>query len=451
MVKQGTILVVDDNKGILKALGLLLDKYFDKVILISSPNRIAGTLWNERVDVVLLDMNFSAGINTGNEGIYWLSQIKKADANIQVVVFTAYADIDLAVRAIKEGAADFVVKPWENEKLVATLLSAYNLGKSKKEVKFLKGMRQELSSAAPMFWGASQAMRQVRMLVDKVAATDANILITGENGTGKEVLAREIHRLSSRSSELMVTVDMGALTESLFESELFGHVKGAFTDARADRIGKFEIARGGTLFLDEIGNLSYHLQAKLLSAIQSRSIVRVGSNQPVQTDIRLICATNRNLPEMVTQKLFREDLLYRINTIHIEIPPLRERKEDILPLAEMFLAKYAAKYHKQGLGIDTAAQKKLRDYPWAGNIRELQHTIEKAAIVCETENIMEDNLLTAPQKAPVAQPAVSTLEQMERDMIVRAIRMNDGNMSAVAAQLGITRQTLYNKIKKYEV
>ena len=451
MVKQGAVLVVDDNKGILKALGLLLDKYFDKVILISSPNRIAGTLWNERVDVVLLDMNFSAGINTGTEGIYWLSQIKKADANIQVVVFTAYADIDLAVRAIKEGAADFVVKPWENDKLIATLLSAYNLGKSKKEVKFLKGMRQELSSAAPMFWGASQSMRQVRLLVDKVAATDANVLITGENGTGKEVLAHEIHRLSSRAAELMVTVDMGALTESLFESELFGHVKGAFTDARTDRIGKFEIARGGTLFLDEIGNLSYHLQAKLLSAIQNRSIVRVGSNLSVPTDIRLICATNRNLPEMVTQKQFREDLLYRINTIHIEIPSLRERKEDILPLAEMFLSRYAAKYHKQGLGIDTGAQKKLRDYPWPGNIRELQHTVEKAVIVCETENIAEDNLLMASPQVSAAQPAVSTLEQMERDMIVRAIRINDGNMSAVAAQLGITRQTLYNKIKKYEL
>ena len=419
-------MVVDDNKGILKALGLLLDKYFDKVILISSPNRIAGTLWNERVDVVLLDMNFSAGINTGNEGIYWLSQIKKADANIQVVVFTAYADIDLAVRAIKEGAADFVVKPWENDKLIATLLSAYNLGKSKKEVKFLKGMRQELSSAAPMFWGASQSMRQVRLLVDKVAATDANVLITGENGTGKEVLAREIHRLSSRAAELMVTVDMGALTESLFESELFGHVKGAFTDARTDRIGKFEIARGGTLFLDEIGTMSYEIQS-------------------------LLCATNRNLPEMVTQKQFREDLLYRINTIHIEIPSLRERKEDILPLAEMFLSRYAAKYHKQGLGIDTGAQKKLRDYPWPGNIRELQHTVEKAVIVCETENIAEDNLLMASPQVSAAQPAVSTLEQMERDMIVRAIRINDGNMSAVAAQLGITRQTLYNKIKKYEL
>ena len=284
-----------------------------------------------------------------------------------------------------------------------------------------------------------------------MAVTDANVLITGENGTGKEVLAREIHRLSSRAAELMVTVDMGALTESLFESELFGHVKGAFTDARTDRIGKFEIARGGTLFLDEIGNLSYHLQAKLLSAIQSRSIVRVGSNLSVPTDIRLICATNRNLPEMVTQKQFREDLLYRINTIHIEIPSLRERKEDILPLAEMFLSRYAAKYHKQGLGIDTGAQKKLRDYPWPGNIRELQHTVEKAVIVCETENIAEDNLLMASPQVSAAQPAVSTLEQMERDMIVRAIRINDGNMSAVAAQLGITRQTLYNKIKKYEL
>ena len=277
------------------------------------------------------------------------------------------------------------------------------------------------------------------------ALTDKQLKELNEKYDTNDMTCDEYH------SFLSDLVDMGALTESLFESELFGHVKGAFTDARTDRIGKFEIARGGTLFLDEIGNLSYHLQAKLLSAIQSRSIVRVGSNLSVPTDIRLICATNRNLPEMVTQKQFREDLLYRINTIHIEIPSLRERKEDILPLAEMFLSRYAAKYHKQGLGIDTGAQKKLRDYPWPGNIRELQHTVEKAVIVCETENIAEDNLLMASPQVSAAQPAVSTLEQMERDMIVRAIRINDGNMSAVAAQLGITRQTLYNKIKKYEL
>ena len=441
-------MVVDDNKGILKALGLLLDKYFDKVILISSPNRIAGTLWNERVDVVLLDMNFSAGINTGNEGIYWLSQIKKADANIQVVVFTAYADIDLAVRAIKEGAADFVVKPWENDKLIATLLSAYNLGKSKK-VKFLKGMRQELSSAAPMFWGASQSMRQVRLLVDKVAATDANVLITGENGTGKEVLAREIHRLSSRAAELMVTVDMGALTESLFESELFGHVKGAFTDARTDRIGKFEIARGGTLFLDEIGNLSYHLQAKLLSAIQSRSIVRVGSNLSVPTDIRLICATNRNLPEMVTQKQFREDLLYRINTIELHIPPLRERGNDILLLADYFLDCYARKYKKKIGGLTRDAKTKLQSYAWPGNVRELQHAIERAVILSDGPMLRPENFMLHPAPAQKkGEPEELNLGVLEKEAIERALRRADGNITRAAELLGITRFALYRKLDK---
>ena len=289
-------------------------------------------------------------------------------------------------------------------------------------------------------------------LAKKAAQTDNSVFLIGESGTGKEVVAQSIHRDSYRGGQSFVDINCASLPETLLDSELFGYVPGAFTGASKNgKIGLFELANGGTLFLDEIGNLSYHLQAKLLSAIQSRSIVRVGSNLSVPTDIRLICATNRNLPEMVTQKQFREDLLYRINTIHIEIPSLRERKEDILPLAEMFLSRYAAKYHKQGLGIDTGAQKKLRDYPWPGNIRELQHTVEKAVIVCETENIAEDNLLMASPQVSAAQPAVSTLEQMERDMIVRAIRINDGNMSAVAAQLGITRQTLYNKIKKYEL
>ena len=452
MVKQGTVLVVDDNKGILKALGLLLDKYFDKVILISSPNRIAGTLWNERVDMVLLDMNFSAGINTGNEGIYWLSQIKKADANIQVVVFTAYADIDLAVRAIKEGAADFVVKPWENDKLIATLLSAYNLGKSKKEVKFLKGMRQELSSAAPMFWGASQSMRQVRLLVDKVAATDVNVLITGENGTGKEVLAREIHRLSSRAAELMVTVDMGALTESLFESELFGHVKGAFTDARTDRIGKFEIARGGTLFLDEIGNLSLPMQARLLTAIEKRQITRLGSTQPKNIDIRLICATNADIHNMVTTGKFRQDLLYRINTIEIPIPPLRERGKDILLLARHFLNRYCYKYKKEITGFTRDTQQKLLQYNWPGNVRELQHAVERAVILAPGKLLEPDKfLLRPPYSSTTGDLETLNLMELEQKAIEKAMKKCEGNISRAAEMLGITRFALYRKLEKYEI
>lgn len=451
MAKQGTILVVDDNKSILKALHILLEKYFAQVLAISSPNLIPTTLREQNIDVVLLDMNFSAGINTGNEGLYWLAQIKKSNPAIQVVLFTAYADIDLAVRGIKEGAADFIVKPWTNDKLIATLLSAYNLGKSKQEVKYLKEVKQELSAETNIFWGDSEAMQHVRSLVEKVAETDANILLTGENGTGKEVLAHEIHRLSSRSRELMITVDMGALTETLFESELFGHVKGAFTDAHSDRVGKFEVARGGTLFLDEIGNLSYHLQGKLLSAIQSRSIVRVGSNKPIPTDIRLICATNRNLLDMVSKELFRKDLLYRINTIHVEIPPLRKRRRDILPLATMFLQKYAAKYNKPGMGIDESAARKLEEYPWYGNIRELQHTIEKAVIISDSADIRPESLHISLQENGAAAETASTLEEMERNMIRNAILSHGNNMSAVASQLGITRQTLYNKIKKYKL
>ena len=327
MTKQGTILVVDDNKGILTAVQMLLGTCFEKVITISTPNKIKATLHDENIDVVLLDMNFSAGINTGNEGLFWLSEIKKEDASIQVVLFTAYADIDLAVRGIKEGAADFVVKPWDNERLVASLRNACELARSQREVKRLREIRCELTVDEPMFWGTSPAMERIREIVEKVAATDANILITGENGTGKEMLAREIHRRSHRSGGPMVAVDMGAVPETLFESELFGHVKGAFTDARTDRAGKFEVADGGTLFLDEIGNLPPHLQSKLLTAIQGGRIFRVGSNTPVAVDIRLICATNRDLFGMVARGgEFREDLLYRINTIHIDLPPLRQRR-----------------------------------------------------------------------------------------------------------------------------
>ncbi len=451
MTKQGTILVVDDNKGILTAVQMLLGTCFEKVITISTPNKIKATLHDENIDVVLLDMNFSAGINTGNEGLFWLSEIKKEDASIQVVLFTAYADIDLAVRGIKEGAADFVVKPWDNAKLLETLKTAYNIRTANRKGISIATDKLVVSKESGMFWGESNAMQQLRSLIEKVARTDANILVTGENGTGKEMLAREIHLLSNRKKETLVPVDMGAITETLFESELFGHVKGAFTDARADRPGKFEVANKGTLFLDEIGNLSYHLQAKLLTALQRRSIVRVGSNTPIPVNIRLICATNRDLQEMVQKGDFREDLLYRINTIHVEIPPLRERPEDIVPLTEIFLSKYTKIYGKTAMCLSLDAKEKLKAQPWFGNIRELEHTIEKAVIIAE-RSVLDGNDFDFPRakKKPVTKEA-TTLEEMEYNMIKNAMDTYSGNLSLVASQLGISRQTLYNKIKRYEL
>ena len=451
MTKQGTILVVDDNKGILTAVQMLLGTCFEKVITISTPNKIKATLHDENIDVVLLDMNFSAGINTGNEGLFWLSEIKKEDASIQVVLFTAYADIDLAVRGIKEGAADFVVKPWDNAKLLETLKTAYNIRTANRKGISIATDKLVVSKESGMFWGESNAMQQLRSLIEKVARTDANILVTGENGTGKEMLAREIHLLSNRKKETLVPVDMGAITETLFESELFGHVKGAFTDARADRPGKFEVANKGTLFLDEIGNLSYHLQAKLLTALQRRSIVRVGSNTPIPVNIRLICATNRDLQEMVQKGDFREDLLYRINTIHVEIPPLRERPEDIVPLTEIFLSKYTKIYGKTAMCLSLDAKEKLKAQPWFGNIRELEHTIEKAVIIAE-RSVLYGNDFDFPRakKKPVTKEA-TTLEEMEYNMIKNAMDKYSGNLSLVASQLGISRQTLYNKIKRYEL
>ena len=428
---------------------MLLENHFEKVFTLSSPNRIKNTLHDELVDVVLLDMNFSAGINNGNEGLFWLSEIKKEYPATQVVLFTAYADIDLAVRGIKEGATDFVVKPWDNTRLIETLRAAcqIRLANQKHDDTSL----QPLSAESGMYWGNSDSMRHLRTLVEKVARTDANLLITGENGTGKEMLAREIHMLSARKNEAMVTVDMGAITETLFESELFGHVKGAFTDAHADRPGKFEAANNGTLFLDEIGNLSYHLQAKLLTVLQRRSVTRVGSNTPIPVNIRLICATNRDLQAMVRKEQFREDLLYRINTIHVEIPPLRERPEDIVPLAEIFIAKYANLYNKQAPRLSDKAGEKLREQAWLGNIRELEHTIEKAIIIADGETL-DENCLDLPRKPenPVKNE-FTTLEEMEYNMIKAAIDKHKGNLSLAANQLGISRQTLYNKIKRYEL
>lgn len=449
---KGSILVVDDNKAILQALEMLLPLYFKEVKMLSSPKNLISELRERETDVVLLDMNFQTGINTGNEGFFWLSEVKKHSPDSEVVLFTAYADIDLAVNAMKSGAFDFVVKPWDNAKLITTLMAACEMSASKKEVKQLREIKNEIKPGGEMYWGESPNMLELRSLVEKVALTDASVLITGENGTGKDMLAREIHRLSLRKGGSMVSVDIGSLPESLFESELFGHVKGAFTDAKSNRAGKFEVAEGGTLFLDEIGNIPLHLQSKILTAIQSRTIVRVGSNTPTPIDIRLVCATNKDLDQMVQDGDFREDLLYRINTIHVHIPPLRERKEDILPFANMFLRKYAAKYNKNIFRIEESAAAKLKEYRWNGNIRELQHTVEKAVILSSREALSaSDFLLASPSAEPVIKTKDTTLEEMEKQMIKSAVRKHGGNLSLVAQQLGITRQTLYNKLKKYEI
>jgi len=442
MAKPKTILIIDDNRGVLSALKLLLRGVFEHIVALASPVTIPSVLRAENPDVVLLDMNFKDALNSGNEGLYWLHEIKRMHPALPVVLFTAYADIDLAVRGIKEGATDFVVKPWDNAKLIETLKMACEASKGRK--------KKEERTPSAMYWGASAPMRDLRAMVEKIAVTDANVLITGENGTGKEMLAREIHILSNRFRRDMVTVDMGAVTETLFESELFGHKKGAFTDAHADRPGKFEAANGGTIFLDEIGNLPYHLQSKLLTVLQSRSVVRVGSNEPIPVDVRLICATNANLDERVAQHRFREDLLYRINTIHLEIPPLRERKEDIVPLAELFIERFSKQYDKGTLMLSESTQRKLKEHPWYGNIRELEHAIEKAVIISDSGMLTEAHF-HFPKKSlsPARESEAETLEDMELVMIRKAIDKHDGNLSAVASQLGITRQTLYNKMKKY--
>lgn len=450
MLKKGTILVIDDNKGVLAAIHMLLKNHFEKVLTLPSPITLPTILKQEHPTIILLDMNFTSGINSGNEGLYWLREIKKMSPETPVILFTAYADIELAVKGIKEGAHDFIVKPWDNTKLVDTLVSAIQNKENLKKTKntLTVSAKENNNHISSMFWGDSPIMQELKIIVEKVAFTDANILITGENGTGKEMLAKEIHMLSKRNKEQMVTVDMGSVTESLFESELFGHVKGSFTDAHADRKGKFEAAEKSTLFLDEIGNLPYHLQAKLLTALQRRSITRVGSNEEIPVNIRLICATNRNLHEMVREEKFREDLLYRINTIHIEIPSLRDRKEDIIPLAEIFISLFCKKYSQPLMQLSKEARDRLIQYPWYGNIRELEHAIEKAIIINNGKNISAESFpLTS--KTPIQEQSASTLEEMELQMIRKALDSCQGNLSAVAAQLGITRQTLYNKMKKF--
>ncbi len=450
---DGTLLIVDDNKGLLNALEIIMQNEFEKVITLTNPNRINEILFKNDIDIVMLDMNFKSGVHNGNEGLFWMREIFKYDPNISVVIVTAYGDIELAVKAIREGAVDFILKPWDNTKLLATINVAWQLRLSRLEASTLKRdnllLKKEINKVGEkIVTGASPTMINVMNIVRKVAGTDANVLITGENGTGKELVAREIHNLSGRAGELMVSVDMGSITETLFESELFGHVKGAFTDAKEDRKGKFEQAQKGTLFLDEIGNLSIPSQAKLLSVLQNRYVIRVGSNKQIPVDIRLVCATNCDLMQMVSEGRFREDLLYRINTIMIEVPPLRDRVDDIPILANYFLRVNAERYNKGTLKISTHALEKLANHEWPGNVRELQHSIEKAVILSESQVLKPSDFVFNSTSGKLIQSEM-TLDEMEKKMIADSLRKYCNNMSAIASRLGITRQTLYNKMRKY--
>ena len=443
-MQAGTILIVDDNKSVLTSLELLLEDEFEGVETASNPNSILSVLDSRPVDLVLLDMNFSAGVNTGNEGLFWLRRIREIAPELPVIMLTAYGDVELAVRALKGGAADFVLKPWDNDSLIGKIRAALHERKSSQLVHPVAR-----PSEPAMIIGHSPVMMKLIKVVTKVAKTDANVLITGENGTGKEMLAREIHRLSLRSGREMVNVDMGAVSESLFESELFGYEKGAFTDARKAKAGRMEVATGGTLFLDEIGNLSLPMQAKLLTAIEKRCISRLGSTQATPIDVRLICAPNADIRRLVDEGDFRQDLLYRINTIELHIPPLRERGNDILLLAEYFLQRYARKYQKEMRGLTREAKNKLLKYAWPGNVRELQHTVERAVILGDGSLLRPENFMfQASVSRQKKEEEVLNLEQLERQAVERAMRLSEGNVTRAAEYLGITRFALYRKLEK---
>ncbi len=452
-MNNGTILIVDEDKGVLKILKRIISGEFERVLTVNDPNRIPGLLSRNDVDVVILDMNFRAAVHNGNEGLFWMREISAFDSTVSVVILTASDDIELAVKAIREGAVDYILKPWDNTRLITTVNTAWKLRASRREASSLKQdnqlLKREINKGGEkIVLGASPTMINVMNIVGKVAPTGANVLITGENGTGKELVAREIHRLSKRSGELMVNVDMGSITETLFESELFGHVKGAFTDAKEDRKGKFELADKGTLFLDEIGNLSLQSQAKLLSVLQNRHIVRVGSNKQIPVDIRLISATNCDLHQMVREGRFREDLLYRINTIMIEVPPLRDRVDDIAILANHFLRADCERYGKSRMKISTPALEKLANHDWPGNVRELQHAIEKAVIMSDSDILKPHDFVFSTSASRTHYPE-TTLAEMEKKMIADSLRRYGNNISVAAARLGITRQTFYNKMKSY--
>lgn len=452
----GKILIIDDNEDLLFAAKMLLKKHAKEVVIEKDPRRIPFLINNNSFDVILLDMNFREDTTSGKEGFYWLSQIKEIDPKAVVILITAFGDVEMAVQALKEGATDFILKPWQNEKLLATLHAAIRLKESYNEVDKLqkkqKALETDLKKPYTDIIGSSASMKNIFSIIDKVAQTDANVLILGENGTGKELIARAIHDRSLRKNETFVGVDMGAITETLFESELFGHKKGAFTDAKDDRAGRFEVADQGTLFLDEIGNLSMPLQSKLLTVLQKREVTRIGTNKPIPVDIRLICATNMPVHEMVHDHTFRQDLLYRINTVEIFLPPLRERHDDIPTLASHFLKQYAQKYRKNFKGFTSSAMELLQRYPWPGNIRELQHAIERAIIMAEGDQLDSRDfffLSAKPTSEKVSSSATLNLDDMERSTIQRAIDKNGGNISKAAKELGLTRASLYRRLEKY--
>jgi two-component system response regulator HydG len=452
--KKGRILAIDDNEDILFALRLLLRPEVESIITINNPEQIPGILKSEDIDVILLDMNFTKDVSSGQEGFEWLKRILVIDPEAIIVFITAYGDAERAVKAIKAGATDFVLKPWQNEKLLATLNSALQLRRSKKEAGHLRLRQHELCALIDQpfseFVGKSPEMQDVFTTIKKVARTDANVLILGENGTGKELVARALHRSSLRKDEVFVSVDMGSITETLFESELFGHTKGAFTDAKTDRPGRFEIASKGTLFLDEIGNLSIPAQAKLLTAIERREITRVGSNKAIPIDVRLICATNNDIHLMMDEERFRQDLLYRINTVEINIPPLRERTGDINLLASHFLTLFTKKYRKDISRISSAALQKLNYYTWPGNVRELQHAVERAVIMCEGTALEQDDFFfNQKRKQDDVTIESYNLDEIEQMIITKVLKQNQGNITQAAKELGLTRTSLYRRMEKY--
>ncbi len=446
-LRHTSILVIDDDKDVLTAISLLLKKEVRQVITEKNPENILSQLSKQSFDLVLLDMNFNASVNTGNEGMYWLKRIKEVHKAMPVVLITAYADIDLAIRALKEGASDFIVKPWNNQKLVESLSEIL-----KDKTTSPSG---EQGQGHPGLIGKTEQFHNIIAKISKVAPTDANIFVLGENGTGKDLIARAIHDRSLRASKPFIKVDVGALTESLFESELFGHRKGAFTDAREDRVGRFEVANGGTLFLDEIGNISLQQQAKLLSVLQNRHVVRLGTNNPVALDIRLICATNLPLGELANENKFRKDLVYRINTVEIIVPPLRERKEDIPVLAHHFLKFYSAKYFKPNASFSSLAMDKLMSYSFPGNVRELQYIIERAVIMADEDVMQPSDLIFSPIESTIHNKAELEsdfkLSSIEKQTILRVIEKNSGNITRAAKELGITRTALYRRLSKYEI
>jgi two-component system response regulator HydG len=451
VLKNSSILIIDDDQDVLTAVRLLLKTEVKDVVTEKNPENIRWHLSKDEFDVILLDMNFTSSINTGNEGLFWLKEIRKIKPDASVIMITAYGDIDLAVRSLKEGAADFVVKPWHNEKLMTTI----------KEILKRKGNKSSgytLSNTGTIvgkeLLGESEAMQQIFYKIEKIAPTDANILILGENGTGKDLIAKAIHQQSLRANNPFIKVDVGALTETLFESELFGHKKGAFTDAREDRLGRFEAANEGTLFLDEIGNIPLHLQAKLLSVLQNRQVIKLGSNEPIPIDIRLICATNVPLSELANETRFRKDLIYRINTVEITVPPLRKRDNDIILLARHFGKVYSKKYMKPNLELDTKAMEKLMNHHYPGNVRELQYIIERAVIMADGDVLEAKDLLFSPIESTIAaevETAETKLSDVEKNTILKVIEKHNGNITRAAKELGLTRTALYRRLSKYDI